>query len=66
MCMFSESDGTKFWSHSFHLQNPGILQARIDQNGDSMKKNFDNFQLQKWMSQTVRAQKVDEKIGSFV
>ena len=33
---------------------------------DPMKTNFDNFQMQKWISQTVRAQKVDEKIGLFV
>ena len=24
MCMFPEWNGTKFWSHSFHLQNSGI------------------------------------------
>ena len=30
MCMFPESNGTKFWSHSFHLQNSGILQTRMD------------------------------------
>ena len=29
--------------------------------GDTMKKNFDIFQIQKWILQTVRAQKVDEK-----
>ena len=37
-----------------------------DQNGrkeDPMKMNFGNFQIQKWISQTVRAQKVDEKNG---
>ena len=28
-----------------------------------MKTNFDIFQIQKWISQTVRAQKVDEKNG---
>ena len=63
MCMFPESNGTKFWSHSFHLQNSGILQTRMDQRGDPMKTNFDIFQIQKWISQTVRAQKVDEKNG---
>ena len=30
-----------------------------------MKMNFDIFQIQKWMSQTVRAQKVNEKNGSI-
>ena len=44
MCMFPESNGTKFWSHSFHLQNSGILQTRMDQRGDPMKTNFDIFQ----------------------
>ena len=37
-----------------------------DQNGrkeDPMKMNFANFEIQKWISQTVRAQKVDEKNG---
>ena len=28
-----------------------------------MKMNFDYFQIQKWMLQTVRAEKVDEKNG---
>ena len=28
--------------------------------------NFDYFQTQKWMLQTVRAEEVDEKMGSFV
>ena len=28
-----------------------------------MKMNFENFQIQKWISQTVRAQKADEKNG---
>ena len=34
------------------------------QNGwkeDPMKLNFGNFQIQKWISQTIRAEKVDEK-----
>ena len=45
------------------LQNSGILQTRMNQRGDPMKMNFDNFQIQKSISQKVRAQKVDEKIG---
>ena len=28
-----------------------------------MKMNFDNFQLQKWMSQTVRAERADQQNG---
>ena len=38
----------------------------IDQRGDPMKMNFVIFQIQKLISQTVRAQKVDKKVGSFV
>ena len=30
------------------------------------KTNFDYFQMQKWRLQTVRAEKVDEKMKSFV
>ena len=48
-------------SHSFHLQNSGILQTRISQRKDPMKMNFDNFQMQKWVSYTVRAWNADEK-----
>ena len=63
MCKFPEFNGIKFWSHSFHLQNSGILQTRMEQREDPMLMNFDNFQIQKWIPQTVRAQKVDEKNG---
>ena len=35
----------------------------MDQKGDPMKMNFDNFQILKWASQIVRPQKVDEKNG---
>ena len=31
MCVFPESNETKFWSQSLHLQNQGILQTRKDQ-----------------------------------
>ena len=47
----------------FHLQNSGILQTRMDRREDPMKKNLSNFQIQKWISQTVWTQKVDEKNG---
>ena len=66
MCMFPESNETKFQSHSFHLQNSGILQTRMDERGDPMETNFDIFQIQKWISQTFTVQKVDGKMGSFV
>ena len=64
--MFPESNGTRFWTHSFHPENLGILQTRMNQKEDPMKTNFDIFQIQKWISQTVRAQKVDGANGSFV
>ena len=35
----------------------------MDQKGNHMKMNFDYFQIQKWMLQTVRVEKVDEKNG---
>ena len=43
-------------------QNWVILQIRMDQRGDHIKMNFDYFQIKKWILQTVRAEKVDEKI----
>ena len=61
--MFPESNGSKFWSHSLCLQNSDIFQTGMEQRGNSMKMNFDIFQIQKWISQTVRTQKVDEKWG---
>ena len=42
-------------------KNWGILQTRMDQRGDHMKMNLEYFQIQKWILQTVRAEKVDEK-----
>ena len=42
-------------------QNWGIFQIRMDQRGDRMKMNFDYFQIQKWMLQTVWKEKVDDK-----
>ena len=38
----------------------------MDQRADQMKKNFDYFRAQKWMLQTVKQEKVEEKIVSFV
>ena len=35
----------------------------MDLRGDHMKINFDYFQLQKRMLQTVKAEKLDEKNG---
>ena len=35
----------------------------MDQQGDHMRMNDDYFQIQKWILQTVRGEKVDEKNG---
>ena len=40
-----------------------ILQTRMDKKGNPIKMNSDNFQIQKWISQIVRVQKIDEKSG---
>ena len=61
--MFYECNGTKFWSQRFHLQNLRILQTRMDQRWDPMKTNSDIFQIQKWISQKVRAQTFWWKYG---
>ena len=45
MCMFPESNGTKFWSHSFHLQNSDILQTRIDYENENEFWRFSNTKL---------------------
>ena len=45
------------------VKNWGILQTRRDLKGDHMKINFEYFQIQKWILQTVRSEKVDEKNG---
>ena len=34
--------------------------------GDHMKLNFEGLEMQKWNIRTDGAQKVDEKMGSFV
>ena len=52
-------DGTKSYSHSFYLQNSGILHTRMGT--DPTKVNLENFQRRKWISQTVK--KVDETNG---
>ena len=38
----------------------------MDQRGDHMKMNFECFQIQKWILQTVRSEKLDRELGSFV
>ena len=43
-------------------QNWCFLQTRMDQRwAEHMKINLDYFQIQKWILQTVRTEKVDEK-----
>ena len=57
------------WDKFLILQfSPSQFRYFTDQNGpkelgDRMKTNFDIFQIQKRISQTVRSQKVDEKKG---
>ena len=46
-----------------YAQNWAILQTRMDQRRDRIKMIFDYFQIQKWMLQTVRAEKLNEKNG---
>ena len=43
MCMFPESNKTKFWSPIFHLQNSGTLQTRMDQCGRRHENEFWQF-----------------------
>ena len=58
MCMFSESNGIKFWSHSFHFQNSSILQARMD----PIKMNFDTFQIKNEYHKQLELKKQMKKI----
>ena len=60
MCIFPESNGTKLYLTVFTSEIQAFLQTRMDQRGDTMRNNF---QIRKWISQTVRAQKLDEKNG---
>ena len=64
MCISSELNETKSYCHSFHLQNSYILQTIKGQSGDPMKINFDNFQMEKWVSETG-FEKQMKKMGSF-
>ena len=48
MWMFLELTGTKLWSHSFY-QTSGILERKMDQKEDPMKKKVDNFKIHKWI-----------------
>ena len=44
-------------------KNSGIFQTRMDQREGHMKINFEYFQIQKSVLQTVRSEKLDEKNG---
>ena len=54
--MLPESNGTKFWSHSFHLQISGILKTRVEQMGDPMEMNFEilNFEIFKCKNESPK------------
>ena len=54
------SDLTAFTSKIQLFCRPEWIKGRT-----SWKWIFDNFEIQKWISQTVRAQKVDEKNGAI-
>ena len=43
------------------LKNWGILQTKMDQRRDYIETNFEYFQIQKWILETLRSEKVDEK-----
>ena len=50
LCVCILNQRKKSLSHSFYVQNLGILQTRLDQRGDPIKINFGNFQMQKLVS----------------
>ena len=67
-CFFTFVNVYVFWMEQEKILisqlTPPKFRYLADQNGrkeDPMKMNFGNFQIQKRVSQTVRAQKVDEK-----
>ena len=69
-CFFTFLNVNVFWIERNKVLIPQLsppkfrfLETKMDQRGVPMKMNFENFQIQKWISQTVRAQKVDEKNG---
>ena len=68
--IFSNLRVSTFWKSMMSCPNRwllaknwGILQTRMDQRGDDMKTNFEYFQIQKWMPQTISAEKADGKNG---
>ena len=55
MSVFPDSNWKKFESHSFHLQNPCILQTKTDQKKGPRKMNFDNFQIKEFISENSKS-----------
>ena len=55
MSVFPDSNWKKFESHSFHLQNPCILQTKTDQKKGPRKMNFDNFEIQEFISENSKS-----------
>ena len=43
-----------------------IISPCMDQGGNHMKKNFEYFQIQKWVLQILRVKKLDKKWSHFV
>ena len=63
MCMCPESNGTKLRSHSFHRQNSGIFQTRVDRKGTLWKWILTIFNYKIEYHKHLDLQKVDEKNG---
>ena len=61
--MCPEMNGTKLWSHSFHLQNSGIFQTRVDRKGTLWKWILTIFNYKIEYHKHLDLQKVDEKNG---
>ena len=63
---FPELNGKNSGLTAFTSKIQVFCRPEWTEEGDPMKMNFDIFQIQKWILQTVRAQKRDEKMGSSV
>ena len=61
--MFPELNETKFWSH--FTPPTGILQTRMNGWRTPWKKILKIINYKNKYQKTVRAQKVDQKMGSF-
>ena len=63
MCEFPELNGTKPLSHSFHLQNSGILQTRMGQRGDPLKWILTIFKCKNDFPKQLLLEKQTKKSG---